>query len=258
MNWYVDDPDGSLHRLDRGYSLPAHDFVLVRRDQTLRPLVIIPTLEKEALGTPYVELSVRFTDALRESRLLIVAGNSLRDRHIRDYIRARMGALNVLLVSPSATARRSALRLPDCVHAIDAGFSEFLAIAGNKLVELGRTHQTLGPADPANRSAIEAFVASLSQDTLDESAIRQDSDLYRLWTASRSPATAERTQAVRQLASHLHPAVTRRLERLLREDQATHVRVACVTALTQRQPMAAPRYSVTRSQMNSHHRCSSN
>ena len=138
VNWYVDDPGGSLHRLDRGYSLPAYDFQLVRGDQRLRALMIIPTLEKDALGTPYVELSVRFTDALRESKLLVIAGNSLRDRHIRDYVRARMQSLQVLLVSPSATHLASSLGPPDRVHAINAGFLEFLTVGGAPITRTGR------------------------------------------------------------------------------------------------------------------------
>jgi len=236
VNWYVDDPDRSLHRLDRGYSLPAHDFMLVRGDQRLRPLMIIPTLEKEALGTPYVELSVRFTDVLQESHLLIIAGNSLRDSHIHNYIRARLDALEVLVVSPSATKRMSVLGSSDRIHGIDAGFSEFLSVAGTKLFELGRTMAAQDRADQANRSAVKAFIVSVSQDTLDETTLRKDSDLYRIWSDSKSAVTADRVQAVRDLASHRHPAVARRLQHLLSNDPDEHVRVACVTAFTQAVP----------------------
>jgi len=233
VNWYVDDPDGKLHRLDRGYSLPAYDFALVRQEQRLRPLMIIPTLEKEALGTPYVELSVRFTDALSESRLLIIAGNSLRDRHIRDYVRARAGTLQILVVSPSATQRRAILGLPERIHTLDAGFTEFLAVGGVRLAELGRNLAPLTPGDPGNHGAVETFIASISQDTLDETALQKDTDLYRLWSALRSSVTTERIRAIRELASHTHPALARRLQRLMEQDPEEHVRVACVAALCQ-------------------------
>jgi hypothetical protein len=233
VNWYVDEPGGSLHRLDRGYSLPAYDFQLVRGDQRFRPLMIIPTLEKEALGTPYIELSVRFTDALREARLLIIVGNSLRDRHVRDYIHARIGTIYVLLVGPSATRVAPLLGLGQRVHPIDAGFQEFLAVAGARLMELARSLSALPPSHADNGIAIAEFAESISRSTLDETAVRQDSDLYRLWILTRAPSVADRAKAVRQLALHPHPAVIRRLEQLLREDADQHVRVACVNSLLQ-------------------------
>ena len=91
-------------------------------------------------------------------------------------------------------------------------------------------------ANGAAYSAIEEFVRAVSADTLDEMAVRGDSELSRVWNASRSPDTAERVDAVRQLANHAHPAVARRLKYLLREDSDLHVRVACVTALTRVAP----------------------
>jgi len=229
VNWYEDDPGRALHRLDRGYSLPAHDFRLLRGTQQLRPLMIIPTLEKEALGDPYIGLAIRLTDVLLGTKVLVVAGNSLRDRHVQAYIRERMGGLHVLIVSPTAGRHRDILGTPARTHALNAGFSEFVTLGGSALQTLA---QSIANADTAAvGTALEQFVTSVSQDVADSTTISLNPALQRIWGDLDAASTPLRVEAVKQLANHPHPAVTRRLKALLQTDPSPPVRVAVIDCL---------------------------
>jgi HEAT repeat protein/SIR2-like protein len=229
VNWYEDDPGGDLHRLDRGYSLPGSDFRLVRGAQRLKSLMIIPTLEKEALGDPYIGLAVRFTDILKESRVLIVAGNSLRDKHIKAYIKERLRTLHVLIVSPSASQHQASLGNPDRTHALNAGFSEFLTFGRAALLELAKS---VAAGDEAGvGEAVGRFIATVSRDVEDQSSISGDPALASLWKQLDEASPPKRIEAVRSLGGYHHPAVRRRVTLALSGDASAAVRVAAVGAL---------------------------
>jgi len=230
VNWYEDDPGGAIHRLDRGYSLPAHDFRLQRANQVLRPLMIIPTLEKAAMRDPYIGLAVRFTDVLRETRLLVVAGNSLRDKHIKAYVKGRLAHLHVLLVSPSAASSRDILGDTSRTHALNAGFSEFLTLGGQALLQLATTVNAAGD-DAEVGAAIEKFIADVSREVSDEGVVRADPGMAALWRQLEDGSTAKRIEAVKALTGYTHPAIVRRISTALAHDASPHVRVAAVDAL---------------------------
>lgn len=234
INWYEGDPGRGLHRLDRGYALPSHDFRLVRGNQELRPLMIIPTLEKQALGDPYVHLAMRFTDVLHETAVLIIAGNSLRDRHIRSYIQGRLGQLNVILVSPRASQRRGVFNNPKRTYALDAGFSELLKLGGAIFSRMGEQLTQVSVADDeAVRVVIETFITDASRNLTDDAVISADPNLAGLFRDSRMGNTPERAAAVRSLSEHPHPAVVRRLVETLESDSEVPVRVTAVSSLAQ-------------------------
>jgi len=230
VNWYEDDPGGGLHRLDRGYSLPGHDFRLLRGDRRLRPLMIIPTLEKEALGEPYIGLAVRFTDVLKDIRLLIIVGNSLRDRHLKAYIQQRVDQLHVLIVSPGASGSRNVLSRPDRTHTLDAGISEFLGFGGAALSGL-RDEIAKPMSDESAAAAIQRFIGQVSEQVADETSISGNEELTVAWTNLGSASTAVRVAAVTTLGRNPHPAVVRRLKSTLSNDTSQHVRVAVIDAL---------------------------
>jgi hypothetical protein len=230
VNWYEDDPGGALHRLDRGYSLPGHDFRLLRGDQRLRPLMIIPTLEKEALGDPYIGLAVKFTDVLKETRLLIIVGNSLRDRHLKAYIQQRVDQLHVLIVSPGASGSRNVLSHPARTHTLDAGVSEFLSFGGVALRGL-RDEIAKSVSDESVAAAIVHFIAQVSEQVADEASISGSEELHSAWVNLGNTSTAVRVAAVNTLGRHPHPAVVRRLKSMLSTDASQHVRAAAIDAL---------------------------
>jgi HEAT repeats/SIR2-like domain len=230
VNWYEDDPGGALHRLDRGYPLPAYDFRLLRGNQVLRPLMIIPTMEKGALKKPYVGLAMRFTDLLKETRLLIVAGNSLRDQHIKQYIQERLEHLHVLLVSPSASRNRNTFGAPDRTHALNAGFSEFLTLGGPALPQLAETVKA-AVDDAAISAALAVFITSVSQAVSDKSVVQGNPEMEALWKQLEDVGSAKRIDAVKALSKYTHPAITRRITTVLEQDSNAAVRVAAVDAL---------------------------
>ncbi len=56
VTYYVDRRHSATReflRLDRGYPLPGPDFRLSRQGRELEPLMVLPTLEKDALDDPY-------------------------------------------------------------------------------------------------------------------------------------------------------------------------------------------------------------
>lgn len=231
VNWYEDDPGGAIHRLDRGYSLPAHDFRLQRGAQVLRPLMIIPTLEKAAMRAPYIGLAVRFTDVLQETRLLVVAGNSLRDKHIRAYVQERLGRLHVLLVSPSAAQNRDILGNVERTHALSAGFSEFLTLGGAALLQLA-TEVDATSNDAAVGAAVEKFIAEVSREVSDETAVSADPEMEALWRQLGHSSIPRRIEALKTLGKYAHPAIVRRISTALAKDESSAVRVAAVDTLT--------------------------
>lgn len=231
VNWFEDDPGGGLHRLDRGYALPTHEFRLTRNEQTLKPLMIIPTLQKDALGRPYVQLATQLWGALRQIRLLIVAGNSLRDTHIREYIASYHGRLHLLIVDPIASGLKQSFEQPERTHALDIGFSEFLTIEADPFNDLVSHLASTDRTASDDAVAIREFISRAAQDISDETQIRSNTKLHELWDVTRATSMAARAAATLALGDHPHPAVARRLRGILEHDPAAGVRVNAVSAL---------------------------
>ena len=101
VSYYVDQTKndvGTFLRLDRGYPLPGPDFRLSREGNELEPLMVLPTLDKDALGEPYSHLNHMFTDTMADTLLVIAVGISLRDNHIASAINYNAENVVVLLV----------------------------------------------------------------------------------------------------------------------------------------------------------------
>ncbi len=238
VNWYEDDPGKAFHRLDRGYPLPAHDFRLVRGDQTLKPLMIIPTLEKDALGTPYVQLGLKFTDVLSEARLLVIAGNSLRDRHIRACVESRIQNLVVLLIGPSANRSRDILGCPDRTFALATGFSEFLTLAASEFRKLA-ARAVSGVDDAEIKKALEEFVSNAGARVKSADIRNTHPELFQLFEQLRTGTIPARIRAVRRLSDFSHPTVIGRTIEALETDDAAGVRVAAIEVLVALSGLAA-------------------
>ena len=101
VSYYVDQKgDGapSFLRLDRGYPLPGPNFRLSREGNELEPMMVLPTLEKDALGEPYSHLNHLFTEIVSHTLLVVAVGTSLRDKHIVSAINYNKDNVVVLLV----------------------------------------------------------------------------------------------------------------------------------------------------------------
>ena len=85
VTYYVDrqrGPTREFLRLDRGYPLPGPEFRLSRQGRELEPLMVLPTLEKEAMDDPYGHLMHVFSETLSKGGLVVAMGTSLRDAHL--------------------------------------------------------------------------------------------------------------------------------------------------------------------------------
>ena len=101
VSYYVDQTTSDFSqflRLDRGYPLPGPDFRLSRGGKDLEPMMVLPTLEKDALGEPYSHLNHLFTETMAHTLLVVAVGISLRDNHIVSAINYNAGKVVVLLV----------------------------------------------------------------------------------------------------------------------------------------------------------------
>jgi hypothetical protein len=135
VTWYgtAGDPQAYL-RLDRGYPLPGPDFSLARGGTALETLMIVPTLEKDALRQPYSHLLTRFNDLLADAQALVVVGSSLRDEHLVSVLTYRREHLVVIVIGHSAA--QSARRLPGMrVATVDADTEALLRAGQPRLFE---------------------------------------------------------------------------------------------------------------------------
>ena len=157
VNWYEEEGSGTIFRLERGYSLPSHEYRLTHGEKALRPLMIIPTLEKAVLQKPYATLLTTFSDALRSIDLLIIIGNSMRDEHIRNTIGARLSGLDVVLVNPQVDSQKSLFGDVDNLYSIPIGMEEFIRIGIPKWREM-RIEDSLAGVDQSRGENIKEFV----------------------------------------------------------------------------------------------------
>jgi hypothetical protein len=230
VNWFQDFPGGELHRLDRGYSLPTKDFSFVRGGQQLKPLMIIPTLEKLVFDKPYSTLVARLGDVLRECSLLIVIGNSLRDRHLLSQISERMPAMQVLMMSPSASVTLPKLALGECAHALDVGFRELLTTSGRALTQLCSNVHAAETVDSVTESIVRV-VSAVNDSEAATASIRANPELASYDAMLSNASVAARARAAEALGAYAHPGVIHRLAGVLQDDLAPAVRAAAAASL---------------------------
>ena len=167
VTYYVDRHSGGkpvFWRLDRGYPLPGPDFRLTRDGHEIEPLMVLPTLEKEALGDPYGHLNHLFVETMARAKVVVAIGTSLRDKHLVSAITYNSSSI-VLLVVDTEPAHALA-RIPGvrCVT-LRADANDFLNVSGERLIGLfGRCMaESDGPK-------IEAFVKEFAESEVEEIA----------------------------------------------------------------------------------------
>ena len=138
VTYYVDrqaSEDPEFLRLDRGYPLPDPDFRLSRQGRQLEPLMVLPTLEKDALDDPYGYFIHTFTETISKGGLLIAIGTSLRDKHVVSAINFNAMDVVALIVDPEP---EGAIQMMPNVSSVPlrADTSECLSILREPLAEL--------------------------------------------------------------------------------------------------------------------------
>jgi HEAT repeats len=227
VTWYERrDSSASFLRLDRGYPLPGPDFHLSRAGEELNNLMIVPTLEKDALRRPYSHLLLRFNDALATTRLLIVVGSSLRDEHLVSTITYRGQDLVVLVIGRSASD--AARRLGDArVVVLNAATEPFLRVGSRPLAQFideldaGLTAAEVQAATEAFARDLEARVSEWLALTDEQRALiaQLDDEDWVVQLAS-----------LRGLRGIAHPAVVQKVLGLITSENRD-VRVAAAGAL---------------------------
>lgn len=227
VNWYEEEDSASLFRLERGYSLPSHEYRITHGKRNLRPLMIIPTLEKAVLKRPYAGLMTQFSDALKEIDVFFVIGNSLRDDHLRNTVIARAQSLNIVLVNPAARDQIGVVDHPEVTHAVPLGFEEF--------IDIGLEHFSVllddlsGSAPETRQTQLNAFAANLTK-LADESCSMTRDQIQQL--AVLKTGLIERQLAViRSAGQSPHPAVVAEIRALALSSGDDAVRVAAIDAL---------------------------
>lgn len=227
VTWYERrDAEASFLRLDRGYPLPGPDFHLSRSGEELDNLMIVPTLEKDALRRPYSHLLLRFNDALARTRVLVVLGSSLRDEHLVSTITYRAEDLVVLVIGRGASEAARRLGATRVV-VLSASTEPFLRVGAGPLVEL-----LDGLEETAEASDVQGAIEALARDLetrigewlalTDEQRVlvsRLDEDDWVVQLAS-----------LRGLRGVAHPEVVQKVRGML-GSQNRDVRVAAAGAL---------------------------
>jgi NAD-dependent SIR2 family protein deacetylase len=229
VNWYEEEGSGNLFRLERGYSLPSHHYRLTHGARALRPLMIIPTLEKAVLKQPYAGLLTQFSDALNEVDVFVVIGNSLRDDHLRNTVIARMSRLNLVLVNPSSKDQLNIAERPSATHAVPLGIEQFIDFG---LEPFRRLLMALDALPSEDRAAqIQNFARELeAMADQRQSMSREDSD--RL-LALQSGSVELQLAALTSKGRCVHPLLVDEAKNLALNATDEAVKIAAIDALVE-------------------------
>ncbi len=230
VNWYKEEGSGTIFRLERGYSLPSHEYRLTHGERALRPLMIIPTLEKTVLQIPYATLLTTFSDALLSMDLLIVIGNSMRDEHIRNTIAARLRGLYVVLVNPQADGQVSLFGDGEKVQAMPIGMEDFIRIGIPKLRQMsseGLRSSVWGNSGDDVRAFVQEVLSGV--DSVDGMSIEDRQVLERL----RSGSSSERIEVMNGIGGEAHKEVILQLRNIAKEGSTESEQIGAVDALAE-------------------------
>jgi len=228
VSWYQEEGSDDVFRLERGYPLPSHEYRLTHGSRALRPLMIIPTLEKAILSIPYATLFTQFIDTLRDTELLLVIGNSLRDEHIRNTIRERANSLHIVLIGPAAVTQTQIFAGAPSVHAFPVRTEQFLKLGITSLDDLlqgvGRT------TDKAvQRTLIAEYCTKVGE--LAAQRASMSAEEQRLLNDLRDPALSKKLDAIRRIGSPAHTVLVEEVRALSLGSDDESVRIASIDRL---------------------------
>lgn len=237
VNWF--HHGDAVVRLDRGFPLPSHEFQLNWAGRTLTSLMVVPTLQKETLEPPYSELRVLFGDVILASRLLIIAGSSLRDAHLTSVIATRLqdDQAVVLIIDPAIPAGIDALVRRDLVVHATGEFHAFLSVATDALPALAREIAAASDIAEAYRRLRE-FAQTVQTKMQSLAALTEEGK--RAVRALTHGSPAEKIAAVRNLRGNSSEVVVNALLAGL-ADEDPEVRAAAASVVAQLdEPRAVP------------------
>ena len=228
VNWYKEEGSGTIFRLERGYSLPSHEYRLTHGEKALRPLMIIPTLEKAVLQKPYATLLTTFSDALTSIDLLIVIGNSMRDEHIRNTIGTRLGGLDVVLVNPQGDSQKSLFGDVDNLHSIPIGMEEFIRIGIPKWQKMW-IEGSLTDVDQDRREKVKEFVDEVLSAVNSYDGMSPDDRLKVEGLQKGSPE--HKIEVIKSIGKEAHQEVLRLLRATAQDSPNETEQIVAIDAL---------------------------
>ncbi len=264
VSYYIDQSHRekpTFLRLDRGYPLPGPDFRLSREGNDLEPLMVVPTLEKDALGEPYSHLNHVFTDTMARTELVVVVGNSLRDNHIVSAISYNAENVVVLLVDVDPVApgqritdirnvklsadastffERSVFRLMSCLEAcaVSGGANELFEHLQQFAREEGSRLSRGTSLTNQQQEALETMISSEDVVKLFKalSALRgvnEDGVIQAVAEKANDKLPTDLRKAVAGwLGASTRPLAVSALGRIAKEDLASDVRLEAYLALS--------------------------
>lgn len=138
VTYYIDQKapsDQQYLRLDRGYPLPGPDFTLNREGRQLRPLMVLPDLDKDALGDPYGYFNHVLADILSQGGLLIAIGTSLRDSHLVSALNYVASKIVVLVIDTNPQVAIGRIPNVACIG-LEVSTFDFLSNLTGSLINL--------------------------------------------------------------------------------------------------------------------------
>ena len=95
VTWYIDE-DGTIEKMDT-------DTTFNRAGKEAKKVVIFPTKFKDIYEQHFFALYSHFLNSLARSKVMVIAGHSLRDEYLRAGIieRKRKGNFQIIVVDPS-------------------------------------------------------------------------------------------------------------------------------------------------------------
>ena len=215
-------------RLDRGYPLPDPDFRLSRQGRELEPLMVLPTLEKEAMEDPYGNLMHVFRETLSRGGLVIAMGTSLRDAHLvsaMNYSNEKIVAL--VIDNEPESAIKQIPKVQSVPLKVD--MSECLKTLNLPLVELVERCAGISCTkkifEEVSRFAAEQTeklrgLHKISQEQREQIEILRNGD-----------NEVNRIEAIRRLQGLSHPAIVDAISLCLMQEQSSTVRKAAAGSL---------------------------
>ena len=231
VTYYVDRqhaPAKEFLRLDRGYPLPDPDFRLSRQGRELEPLMVLPTLEKEAMGDPYGHLMHVFSETLSRGGLVVAMGTSLRDEHLVSAMNFSKEKIVVLLIDSAPELAIG--QMPNMrTVSLTADMSDCLRYLSLPLVKLAERCATISK-NAELFDVVNEFAAE-QRESLRISKGMSEEQRQQIEVLKQADGELNKLEAVWRLQGAHHPDIMNAMAACLTQEQSPAVRKAVAGCL---------------------------
>lgn len=232
VTYYVDHQHSAakkILRLDRGYPLPGPDFRLSLKGRELEPLMVLPTLEKDALDDPYSYLMHTFTATLSRGGLVVTMGTSLRDKHLVSAMNFSSMKIVVLVIDPDPESAIQRLPADVTSVALTADTSECLSVLSEPLVQLAERCASI--SDKSELSEEVYRFASEQDEMLRKWRAMTDEQREQINVLKGTGNDMDKIEAIHRLHGLSNIGVVEAVSALLTSEQSSEIRKAAAGCL---------------------------